>query len=87
MPYIPQADRDRIDKAVMEAIELVPNMEIGELTYFLFKCIRMWVKPRERYYAYASVIGAIEATKAEFIRRDYAEYEDRKLAENGDVEV
>ena len=62
----------------------------GELTYLLFtECLKYLHREgvRESFAHYAEVLGALEATKLELYRRHVAPYEDKKLKENGDVNV
>lgn len=82
MPYIKQADRDRID--------LDPDLpaNAGELNYKLTTIIYDYFQVQGgRYQQVNDVIGALEGAKLEFYRRVAAPYEDKKIEENGDVYV
>jgi len=57
----------------------------GGLTYLLYRLCLDALPAEPRYRDYHAVIGALEAAKLEFYRRQVAPYEDSKIAENGDV--
>lgn len=80
MPYIKYEDKQR----------LVDNNEVpanaGELNWMLTQtCRNYFYTNGARYQQINDIIGAIECCKAEFQRRLVADYEDKKIAENGDV--
>lgn len=79
MPYIKQEDRDRLvigDEA----------KTAGELNYIISKEIMSYLHRKGISYAHLNeVIGVLECAKLELYRRVVAEYEDVKIAENGDV--
>lgn len=90
MPYIMKSYRDNLEPELQTLIiklqreigaekDLVPSL----IAYCLMKII-VHTCPR-KYASMASVIGAIESTKHEFMRRHLDWYEDGKLRENGDV--
>lgn len=60
----------------------------GELNYQLTCVILEYVRKHGmKYQTLNDVIGALEGAKLEFYRRQVAEYEDKKIKENGDVYV
>lgn len=59
--------------------------DAGGLTYLLYKLCLEALPAEPRYRDHHAVIGALEAAKLEYYRRHVAPYEDRKIAENGDV--
>jgi hypothetical protein len=59
--------------------------DVGELTYLLYKLCLDALPEAPRYRDFHAVIGALEAAKLEFYRRQVAPYEDGKIRENGDV--
>lgn len=77
MPYIPQENR----KGRVYAGE----MSVGELNYYLTRFLDTWLGDDICYAKLMAVIGTLECVKQEFYRRVAAPYEDRKMAENGDV--
>ena len=80
MPYIPQEDRDRLEK---DWLPVTP----GELNYCITTVIRRYLLSRHSigYEAYNACIGALESAKLELYRRLIASYEDEKIEENGDI--
>ncbi|MFH1947336.1 MAG: hypothetical protein ABIJ23_04235 [Candidatus Magasanikbacteria bacterium] len=85
MPYIIQADRDRLDPKIKELADTI-NMEsrAGELNYTITKLL-LALKGAGKYKDYNELMGALESAKLEFYRREIAPYEDVKVEENGDV--
>ena len=79
MPYIKQADRERVD--------LGWTLEnAGELNYlFTTAAHEYWELNGQNYQAFNDIIGALEGCKLELYRRKVAPYEDKKIEENGDV--
>jgi hypothetical protein len=80
MPYVKQAQRERLDGG------RAPE-DAGELNYVLTKIIDDYMVRNGgvRYARLNEVIGALECVKLELYRRVAAPYEDRKMAENGEV--
>ena len=74
MPYIKQERRN------------VKPTNAGELNYWLTSEINSYLRDKGlSYQTINDVLGALEGAKQEFYRRIAAPYEDRKIAENGDV--
>ncbi len=79
MPYIKPEDRKRMDEGK------VPQT-CGELNYDFTQLIKAYVFMKgESYQTYNDIIGALEGAKLELYRRRILPYENRKMAENGDV--
>jgi len=79
MPYVkPEIRKELLDRE--------PDTE-GELNYVLTETVLAWIKRRGglNYAAIAQATGVLENVKQELYRRVAAPYEDRKIAENGDV--
>lgn len=98
MPYIKQEERDRIDPAIEEIVEAIRGADcfqsefdrtilVGELNYaisrILDECLSLQTIPS--YAKFNAAIGVLECVKQELYRRLAAPYEDKKMAENGDV--
>jgi hypothetical protein len=80
MPYIKLADRIAIQSGV-----LGPDTP-GELNYLFTRLALEYVERKGlNYQRINDVVGALEGAKLEFYRRLAAPYEDKKIAENGDV--
>jgi hypothetical protein len=76
MPYIAPEARGR----------LTPGTEdVGHLTYLFYRLALEALPEQPRYRDLHAVVGAMEAAKLEFYRRVVSPYEDRKIAEHGDV--
>lgn len=80
MPYIKIEDRKRLDSGGRPGTA-------GELNYLITKLVDNYLgeKGQIRYVHLNEVIGVLECAKLELYRRIAAPYEDRKLAETGDV--
>ena len=77
MPYIPENDRPRAKESPWKA---------GELNYALTMVALNYLgKFTLKYDRINEIVGAFDLAKAEFIRRVYFPYEDKKIEENGDV--
>jgi hypothetical protein len=81
MPYIKER-REELDKIV----ELMHELDVkadGDLNYILFKYCKYYVE--EGYNNYKNFKGELSECRDEIGRRLLAPYENRKMAENGDV--
>lgn len=92
MPYIAPEDRERL-VAEFNGLD-VPEMlgeaceTAGELNYVFTLIAQSYVKSKGlRYQNLNDVKGALQGALAEFDRRIVGPYEDKKIAENGDVNV
>lgn len=81
MPYIVQDDR-KLVKPTSPSKAVNP----GELNFQVTMLINRFLRWKGLNYANINAaIGALECAKLELYRRIAAPYEDKKLAENGDV--
>lgn len=77
MPYIAAEKR---------AYAKFSPQDAGELNYAITSIINRYFNDKGRNYARINeAIGALECAKIEMYRRIAAPYEDKKIAENGDV--
>lgn len=84
MPYIPEADKSRLDPDF--GTDRSEPITVGELTYLVTKvCVDYAEQRGESFATFGQVIAALECSKLEFYRRALAPYEDIKCGENGDV--
>lgn len=81
MPYIKKEGRKKIDAALEGLAGLGP----GDAAYLFTKASLIFLEGRRDYAGYAQAIGVLETVKMELYRRALAPYEDKKIAENGDV--
>lgn len=59
---------------------------VGELNFLITSICRDWAtQDGLSYSAINDVVGVLECVKQEFYRRMAAQYEDKKIKENGDV--
>lgn len=81
MPYIKQSQRDQLHERSRGA------WTAGELNYMFTHHILGFIRANGglNYENVNAVVGALECCKLELYRRLAAPYEDRKIAENGDV--
>jgi hypothetical protein len=80
MPYIKQADRDALRCGTRH-----PDTA-GELNYTFTLFALEYIQRKGLSYQHINdVLGALDGAKLEFYRRLAAPYEDKKIAENGDV--
>jgi hypothetical protein len=77
MPYVKQEDRLRL----LDDLPRTP----GELNYEITLLISKYWDYTGNYQGINDIVGALEGAKLEFYRRVAAPYEDKKIAENGDV--
>ncbi len=78
MPYIKQEDRN--------LNTILSPRTAGELNYSFTETIQNYVRTKGKsYQTFNDIIGALEGAKLELYRRRIADYEDVKIAENGDV--
>lgn len=88
MPYI-DADR-REDFSINDDFVPVPETP-GELNYVLTTAVKNYIELRNfeqgriSYADYNEIIGVLECMKQEIYRRLIVPYEEKKIAENGDV--
>jgi len=80
MPYIKTERRLAIDDGA------IPK-NAGELNYALTKIAHKYLVTGTKinYQRFNDIVGALESCKLEIYRRLVAEYENKKIIENGDV--
>jgi hypothetical protein len=87
MPYIKEARRGQLEDA-LQVLEtcLGSQQSEGDLNYVLSRLAWSYVCwGSENYSRLSQAIAALECAKLELYRRKVAPYEDKKMAENGDV--
>lgn len=87
MPYIPPQDRTGLDPFIDQLYDELDRrgFQSGELNYCISTMIaRQWRKAPSYGFA-ARIRGVLGDVKDEFYRRFVAPYEDKKIAENGDI--
>ena len=86
MPYIKVEERDRLNQLVQDMMRAEIATE-GTLNYLITQLCQAYIRqhPPFGYKVANAVIGALECAKLEYYRRAVSNYEDKKIAENGDV--
>lgn len=85
MPYIKLAARNRLQNLLHQVVQTMPS-DAGELNYLISRIVDTYIQVKGKNYANLNeVIGVLECVKQEYYRRIAAPYEDKKIAENGDV--
>ncbi len=80
MPYIVEKRRKELSASLPEPLTA------GELNYTICMIAMKYLdKTKKSYQHYNDVIGVLECAKLEIYRRLVSPYEDKKIAENGDV--
>ena len=89
MPYIPKPRRRillGLEPGTKPLWSAPPPTTPGELNFLLTHLCQTYVGGTgESYSTFNDVIGALDCAKMEFYRRVVVPYEDKKIAENGDV--
>lgn len=84
MPYIKREDREKFYHSGLG--ELSANISSpGELNYVISYIIADYFERHSNYQGINDIMGALTGAQLEFYRRVAAPYEDKKIAENGDV--
>ena len=80
MPYIPENERQAI------ADGCTP-VTAGQLNYKIHLLLEEYLETNGvNYQTCNDVMGALQGVQQEFYRRKVADYEDQKIAENGDID-
>ena len=89
MPYIKQEMRDVYDEFLNAHIEDLQEHGFppGDVTYSVYKIVSHWFKNDSRYQTICEVRGMLAGVLSEFDRRFAFSYEDKKIEENGDVDL
>jgi hypothetical protein len=89
MPYIKQDDRKlyQPELNVLNGSLEEEGHVSGHVTYILYMIVARWFKLEPSYNTIAKIRGCLIGTLAEFDRRIAAPYEDKKIKENGDVDL
>ena len=83
MPYVTQDKRPILDRIVSEMWAANVKAD-GDLNYILFAFCKRCIKPS--YNNYKNYLGELNECAEEIRRRLLADYENKKIEENGDVE-
>lgn len=89
MPYITKDDREEYRNPLDD---LCYNLDeqgwsAGAVTYVLYVIVARWFKARPKYDTIAHIRGCLMGTLSEVDRRFFFPYEDKKITQNGDVDL
>ena len=86
MPYIKQDKRNLYDHNIDALYYTLEHTEAreaaGDFTYIIYRLLKRF---SGKYWMRALGIGCLVCAILEMYRVDHAKYEDKKIAENGDV--
>lgn len=92
MPYIDPKMRVEYEGVIQgvtaEFLRCFTGAPAGELNYVLTRIVEGWLEANglpNNYADYNEAMGVLECMKLELYRRVVAQYEDKKMQENGDV--
>lgn len=87
MPYIKEDRRADLKTALDALLEVLDSTSAGELNYVVTRIMIDHLKFEKAlgYEKVNTLIGVLECAKLELYRRVIIPYEDRKIADNGDV--
>jgi len=88
MPYIKREDRRRYRELVEQLADRIPDDRVarpGHLNYVVSLLIDRVYGTAMRYADHNEPLGMLTAVALELYRRKTAPYEDRKIADEGDL--
>lgn len=86
MPYIKKIDREKFEESLHDIAINIKSK--GEFNYCIYKLMKLFIYyNKENYDNYATCMSSVVGALLEFNRREISEYEDRKIEENGDVDI
>lgn len=93
MPYIKQEKRNELDQIIDQLVAVlntmntnIPNSMKGNLNYVFYRVLRM-VYDNPNFDLMSDAVSVLEMTKAEYLRKVVAPYEDQKEYDNGKVVI
>lgn len=85
MPYIDKQSRVALEHQLQPLGEMIKGP--GELNYVLTRLVMEFITTNGlNYNIIALVTGVLQNVSTELYRRVFVRYEERKIAENGDIE-
>jgi hypothetical protein len=85
MPYVNQESRYMLKQLTDMLEEAATFVQPGGLNYLITKLVHAYWEANPQYSTIAIIDGVLANVAREFYRRVAVPYEDRKIAENGDV--
>lgn len=87
MPYIENSERLQYNDDVDVLVRKLDGQPVGHVNYVISRLIWKLFFKRESYTLGNNLIGVLECVGKEFYRRHLSKYEDKKIVENGDVDL
>lgn len=90
MPYIKPEDRSKFKNVIEESVNIlssngIGHFDVGEVNYLFSKILWRLFDQNPKYATANNLVGVLDSVKTEFQRRKVGPYEDKKIAENGDI--
>jgi len=93
LPYIKKEDREYYDHFINSLCELLKYnkgykgspINPGHLNYVITRLCKFTFEEKPCYSSIATITGVLENVKQELYRRQFSEFEDEKIKENGDL--
>ncbi len=82
MPYIKEEHKAKMDN-IVSMMAMLGVQAKGDLNFILYKYCKYCIEPS--YNNYKNFCGELRQCATEIERRLLADYEDKKIQENGDV--
>jgi hypothetical protein len=87
MPYIKSELRNYLlNTSIQDLLKEPKVFQAGELNFLISTLIWSLFESNPCYQRANEILGVLSAVTLEFYRRKVADYEDRKILENGDLE-
>lgn len=87
MPYIRQEERNRFTMPLND-IAMAGIATEGELNFLITTLCQIYLTDKNFCYKNLNaVIGCLESAKLEFYRQIVSPYEDKKIIQNGSIEI
>ncbi len=88
MPYVKKDQRAKYNQVINDAVKTLyatGDLDVGELNYVISSIVWQLFDRNKRYKTANDLLGVLNAVNLEFYRRKVENYENEKMAENGDI--
>ena len=87
MPHISNSDKAIYDYSLTRLSTEIAGSPVGHLTYVLYVLALRWMKATQpSFQRRLAALGALNEAQHELRRLHLADYEDQKIAENGEAQ-
>lgn len=87
MPYIEQLERSQYNTEIEILATKLKDQPVGHINYVISRLIWMLFAQKVSYTWGNNLMGVLRCVAHEFYRRKLVPYEDKKIVENGDVDL